>query len=369
MSEAEAADAATAAAGTAKAGGAAAAPAPSTEWKERIGEGEAAQHADFARRFVEMQQRKSKQLGAGRALHRRGLLALRGELKVRSGLPPHLAHGLFAPPAEAAASSAHEVWIRLSNGSADRQPDARPDVRGFSFKVRGVTGDGALGTPTTVQDFALIHLEVFSFATSEAFVGLALAGSAGPAALLKYVIKRHGLLGGFREAARLKRAFARPFHGFAVEPFFSAAPIACGPYAAKVRLLPSARATAADERAHREGWKAAMARHLAAGPLRYQLQLQAFVNERDTPIEDPTVQWREEVAPFVTVADLEIPSQPLDGAEAEAFSAQVEQATFDPWSALAAHRPLGEIMRARKVTYYESQKARMIVEHKLPTDR
>jgi hypothetical protein len=332
-------------------------PAPSTAWKERIVEDEEAKHAEIARRFVEMQQRKSQREGQGRALHRRGLLALRGTLKVRSGLPPHLAHGLFAAP-PAGAEGAYEVWVRLSNGSATRQPDRRPDVRGFALKVRGLAGEGALGTPTTVQDFALIHLEVFAFATSEAFAGLALAGSDGPFSLLKYLIKQHGLLGGFREAGRLQRAFARPFRGFAVEPFYSAAPIACGPYAVKVRLLPSARPTAADERAASEGWKAAMGRHLAAGPLRYQLQLQAFVNERDTPIEDPTVQWREEVAPFVTVADLEIPKQPLEGAEAEAFATEIEQATFDPWAALAAHRPLGEIMRARKVTYFESQKAR-----------
>lgn len=73
-----------------------AAPAPSTEWKERIGEGEEAKHAELAKRFVEMQKRKSQRFGEGRALHRSGLLGLRGELKVRSGLPAHLAHGLFA---------------------------------------------------------------------------------------------------------------------------------------------------------------------------------------------------------------------------------------------------------------------------------
>jgi hypothetical protein len=36
----------------------------------------------------------------------------------------------------------------------------------------------------------------------------------------------------------------------------------------------------------------------------------------------------------------------------------VEQATFDPWQALAAHRPLGAIMRARKHAYFASQKTR-----------
>lgn len=36
----------------------------------------------------------------------------------------------------------------------------------------------------------------------------------------------------------------------------------------------------------------------------------------------------------------------------------IEQAAFDPWKALAEHRPLGDVMRARKVVYFESQKGR-----------
>ena len=38
--------------------------------------------------------------------------------------------------------------------------------------------------------------------------------------------------------------------------------------------------------------------------------------------------------------------------------ADVERLRFDPWGGLAAHRPLGEIMRARKAAYFHSQKAR-----------
>ena len=331
-------------------------PRPSVDWKEQIGAGEAVKHVELARRFVEMQLKKSKQHGNGRALHRRGVLGLRGELTVRSGLPAHLAHGLFAP--RGAERKPHEVWVRLSNGSADRQSDARPDVRGFSLKVLGVSGEGALGTPAKEQDFAMIQFDVFTFPTSEAFAGVVLAASAGPISLLRHMIKLHGFFGGLREAGRLQKSFSQPFRGFAVEPFFTAAPIACGPYAVKVRLRPAAQATAADDEARKEGWRAAMGRHLGAGPLRYELQLQAFVNERETPIEDPTVRWSEEVAPFVTVADLELPSQRVEGAAAEAFDKQIELATFDPWAALAAHRPLGEIMRARKVTYFASQQAR-----------
>mgnify|MGYP002755894772 CR=1 FL=1 len=37
---------------------------------------------------------------------------------------------------------------------------------------------------------------------------------------------------------------------------------------------------------------------------------------------------------------------------------RAESAVFDPWQALAAHRPLGDVMRARKAVYFVSQQGR-----------
>jgi 5-methylthioadenosine/S-adenosylhomocysteine deaminase len=39
-------------------------------------------------------------------------------------------------------------------------------------------------------------------------------------------------------------------------------------------------------------------------------------------------------------------------------AAQVEAAKFDPWNAVVEHRPLGEVMRARKVAYRPGQLGR-----------
>ena len=105
-------------------------------------------------------------------------------------------------------------------------------------------------------------------------------------------------------------------------------------------------------------WAADIGRQLDAGPLVHEMQLQFFVDEQRTPIEDASVNWTEEVAPYLTVARLTIPQQALDDAAASAFAKEVEQAVFDPWEALAEHRPLGDVMRARKVVYFASEKAR-----------
>jgi hypothetical protein len=86
--------------------------------------------------------------------------------------------------------------------------------------------------------------------------------------------------------------------------------------------------------------------------------LQFFVDEASTPIEDASVDWQDSIAPYVTVARLGIPQQEFADDAARQFDAQVEAAAFDPWSALMDHRPLGDVMRARKVVYFASQKTR-----------
>lgn len=322
---------------------------PRTDWRESVAADEAARFAGYAERFVEMQKRKSAKYGNGRALHRKQLLALHAKFEVLPGLPAHARHGLFASP------GTYDAWVRLSNGGTDRAPDVTPDIRGFAIKVRGVSGPGALGNTTEAQDFLLINQEKFAFPRSDEFVELVMAVSNGKGALLKYLIGRYGFFGALKLMKRFAATMGKTFTGFATERMYSATPIACGPYAARVRLLPARQTPLADAS---KGWAADIGRQLATGPLVHELQLQFFVDERRTPIEDASVDWAEEVAPYVTVARLTIAQQPLEGSAAAAFAEEVEQAVFDPWDALAEHRPLGDVMRARKAVYFASEKAR-----------
>ena len=323
---------------------------PSTEWKERIAGDEAERHADYARDFEQIQALKSAKYGKGRALHRKQQMGLQGTFEVLPGLPEHARHGLFAQPAT------YQAWVRLSNGGPDRQADRKPDVRGFSIKVMGVSGPGALGSgPATSQDFLLINHPAFAFAGPDEFVGLVKNMVKGPGALFGYLVSRYGFLGALGMVKRFAKTFNAPFTGFATAPFHSAAPIACGPYAVRVRLLPASDEVKPGAAAD---WAGNFRSYLDRGPLRFELQLQFFVDEARTPIEDASVDWPEEVAPYVTVGVLTLPVQdPLQEAGRE-LAAAIESAAFDPWSALMAHRPLGEVMRARKVVYYQSQTGR-----------
>lgn len=325
--------------------------APSTQWREQIADDEEQRFARYAQGLVEAQRRREAAQGPGRALHRRQLLALAATLDVHDDLPAHARHGLFA------AAGRHEALVRLSNGGMDRRSDRRPDVRGFAVRVFGVQGRNALGTgETTSQDFTLINHTKFSAAKAADFVELVLALERGPLALIGHLIRRHGVLGALRAAKAAQAVIGKPFSGFATEPFHTVVPFACGPYAARARLLPppsrSPRAGASED------WAADLRAQLDLGALSYRMQLQFFVDEATTPIEDASVDWPEAIAPYVDVATLTIAPQSFDDAEARQRESAAEAGRFDPWNALADHRPLGDVMRARKAAYFASQQAR-----------
>jgi hypothetical protein len=223
------------------------------------------------------------------------------------------------------------------------QPNAKPDIRGFAVKVLGVEGAAALGGAAAAQDFLFVNQTSFGARDSDEFVNLVADSRRGLPAVALGLIRRNGLVAGLRRLKRLAATVGRPFSGFASETFDTLSPFAVGPYAARARLTPVKPTPAAGK-----DFAADIGDRLAAGPLVYALALQFFVDEASTPIEDPTVAWDERRAPPLVVARLTL----------EAVEPNVEGLRFDPWGGLADHRPLGEIMRARKAAYFHSQKAR-----------
>ncbi|MBY0318791.1 MAG: hypothetical protein K2X72_08725 [Reyranella sp.] len=317
---------------------------PSTEWRERIAPDEPAHLERAAKIIADLQRARSKKYGQGRALHRKQLLAATGTLEVLDGLPDHARHGLFARPGR------HRALVRLSNGGPEIQGDRVPDIRGFALKVLDVSGESALGGTTGHQDFLMINQDRAPGPNSREFIDFIEAATPGPLSGILHLFKAHGLGGGLGRVRDLFGMLNKKFNGFAAERFNTVAPLCCGPYAVRVRLAPAGNPPPA---ARAKDIVADMRERLAIGDLTYSLELQFFVDEATTPIEDSSVAWPDTETPIVTVARLVLPRQGVDAAAAEA-----EAARFDPWSGLLAHRPLGEVMRARKVAYFESQKGR-----------
>ncbi|HEX3774269.1 MAG TPA: hypothetical protein VHV51_07380 [Polyangiaceae bacterium] len=319
---------------------------PSTDWHEAIGNDEKERFERYAREYIVMQRRHLRSEGPGRPVHRKQVLGLSAELEVLVPAAEQARYGLFREPGR------YQALVRLSNGAAAKKSNKAPDLRGFAIHVAGVHGPSAMGdAETDSQDFVLLNHSWLPFENVDDFVQFGVKADAGPFALAGYLLKRYGVTGIPRQLAALVKLATKPFKGFAHEPFNSVAPFTCGPYAVRVQIVP--HASNGEPPAKGQDWVAAFRARLLAKPLTWDLQLQFYSDDLRTPIEDMSLDW---IARYVTVARLHIPIQDVTDPN---LAKQIEAMTFDVWRhALLEHRPLGNVMRARKVAYVTNAKER-----------
>ena len=122
-----------------------------------------------------------------------------------------------------------------------------------------------------------------------------------------------------------------------------------------LRSYKSKRFSSFDRTGANKDWGGDFSARLRQQALHWDMQLQPYVSEKLTPIEDASINW---TSPYTTVARLTLPQQDTASTQGRELCEKAEASVFDPWQALAEHRPLGDVQRARKVVYFVSQKGR-----------
>jgi hypothetical protein len=146
----------------------------------------------------------------------------------------------------------------------------------------------------------------------------------------------------------------RPLHPLA-EPYYSQAALRYGDHVAKIAAFPvsPAQAALAAEDLH-PGEDPDVFRHAVIAYLKgedavFEIRVQLCLDLDAMPVEDASKRWDEDLSPYRTVARLVLPAQDA-GSEARRTYAD-DVLAFRPAHSLAAHRPLGSVMRARLETY------------------
>ena len=146
------------------------------------------------------------------------------------------------------------------------------------------------------------------------------------------------------------------------ETYYSVTPFRYGEYVAKFSVAPVAPALMAltgtiieatdNHDAIRDTVRSEM--RGIEGVWEFRVQLCCDLDKQ--PVEDPTVEWNEEDAPFQRVATIR--AKPQDSWNEARVDAVNEEMRFSVWTGLAAHQPLGNINRARKAPYEHSARFR-----------
>jgi hypothetical protein len=293
---------------------------------------------------------------AVRASHAKSHGLLKGELRVLDGLPEELRQGLFAAP------RTYPVAVRLANVPGEILDDSVSTQRGMAIKVLEVEGEmlpGHAGEAT--QDLVLDSGSTrFPNADAAGFLAtiLALEQATQAPQAVKTAVSRASraanaalrAVGG--DSATLDFFGHPPRHPLA-EAYFSQAPIRYGDFIAKLGVFPASPGlgTLADihPSADPDALRTATVAHFRRHPAEFEVRVQLCTDLRRMPVEDASVEWPEEESPYRPVARLVLPVQDACSPPRRRFVDEV--LSFCPSHALAAHRPLGSLMRARLRAY------------------
>jgi len=299
-----------------------------------------------------------------RVSHAKSFGAAVGVLEVLDGLPEELRQGLFGKRAR------FDVVARLANVPGEIMTDAVSTQRGFSIKVIGVEGEMLPGHAGEVtQDFVLDTGNRFAAPTAAAFLlthrGLEHAPQM-PEAVKQAVSRASRATNAVLHVVGADSAnldfFGHPRVHPLSEAYYTQAPIRYGDYVAKLAVVPVAAAQQAlegealDTGDDPDALRTATVQFLQAQDAVFEVRVQLCTDLDSMPVEDASAEWPEEQSPYRTVARLTLPQQ---DAYTEARRRYVdEDLSFCVSHSLAAHRPLGGVMRARMRAYPEMARLR-----------
>src|SRR5665213_164311 len=295
---------------------------------------------------------------AERAVHAKSHGILRGQLRVAEGLPTPLAQGMFAKP------GVYPVVMRFSTIPGDVLDDSISLPRGLAIKIVGVDGARLPGSEGDVtQDFVLVNGAAFGKPTAKSFAtALNLAAATTDkaprlkkalSAVLRGVEKIVEAFGG-KSPTLISIGGQQETHLLG-DTYYSQAPLLYGDYVVKVALAPVSSEladlanTPLDLSGKPNGLRDAVVNYFRAHDGVWDLRVQFCTDLKTMPIEDASKVWPEEQSAYLSVARLHVPAQ---HAWSDARASAIEDGiSFSPWHGLAAHRPLGSIMRVRKSAY------------------
>jgi catalase len=319
--------------------------------EELIPDGESAMTQDIiqtAVRIVDQHRESTRYL---RDAHAKAHGCVKAEVQVLPDLAGELRQGVFNEPGKT-----WQATMRLSNGNAYPQFDSIRDARGMAIKLLDVPGKQLLHDQKSrgEQDFVMFSHPNF-FVSDVAEYRQNVAAQADGKKLMAFFPGwdprtwqvRHL----FIALATLSPAPQSPTQ----TTYFSVSPYKFGEANAKFRVMPDPASCPtytlpAQNQKLPNFLRNALHQQLSTDrmPACFVLQIQRQDPARYMPIEDTSIEWQQNDAPFETVARIKVPAQDFD---TPALNVQCDNQSFNPWFGLEAHRPIGGINRLRKAVY------------------
>ena len=265
---------------------------------------------------------------------------IRGTFEVLPQLPAELRVGVFREP------RSFPVWVRCAGPGPLVAPDLEDNgVLSLAIKLMDVPGDKLSADERQTQDFLFISAPTFT--TPNAAENLKLQREIGRGRPAWYFINPRD--SHFLDA--LMQGLYSKSHPNPLElRYYSCVPFSFGNgRAVQYALSPVLPGRSRLPRRPGDDYlREAMVKTLSEREVCFDFTVQFQTDPRRMPIENASLAWPTRDSPRRPVARLVLPRQVFDSPAQLAFARNLR---FDPWHALAEHRPLGNQNRVRRKIY------------------
>ena len=283
-----------------------------------------------------------------RDAHPRGIGCVAGSFTVESNLPEKYRTGVFSTPGKS-----YNAILRFSS-SLGPSGDQVKDARGLAIKIFGVPGKKLLAgqADAVTQDFLHIDAPTFPARDANEFAGI-VSLKANPANAVKFILGSP-ILRAREIKAVLDLSLGNPNNGksLAERTYFSQTAYLLKGSKVNSPVKFSTRPCGPVASQPLDGSDGELRNDLQARlneqELCFDFSMQFYKDGAGFTVEDGMNEWKESVSPFIKFATIRIPKQRFLTDEKLRYC---DNLSFQPWHALAEHRPLGNINRARKVIY------------------
>jgi len=318
---------------------------------EQIPDGEAAMTQDVIQTAVRIVDQHRESTRFLRDAHAKAHGCVKADVQVLPDLTQDLRRGVFSEPGK--------IWqatMRLSNGNAYPQFDSIRDARGMAIKLLDVPGKQLLGDRQGLheQDFVMFSHPNF-FVSDVAEYRQNVAAQADGKKVMAFFPGWDPRTWQVRHLFIALATLSPPPESPTRTTYFSVSPYKFGEANAKFRVMPDpdncpAYTLPKQNQDLPNFLRSALNQQLSTDrvPACFVLQIQRQDANRFMPIEDTSIEWREQDSPFQTVAKITLPPQDFD---TPALNLQCDNLSFNPWFGIEAHRPIGGINRLRKAVY------------------
>ena len=304
-----------------------------------------------------------------RSVHGKSHGLIYAEMEIFANLPANLAQGMFKQARKL------PLIMRFSTVAGDILKDKPCTPRSLAIKILGVEGERLDGSENAItQNFLLVNGTSFLSSSVQQFLSnLKLLSSTTDSTsefrqflsrILQATSKLIESISGYQTMPKTsdQPAQASMETHLLGETYFSQDPVLYGDFMAKFALVPIAPALIAlankpvDLTFASDSLRKSVVDFFISHTAEWELRVQLCTDITQMPIEDASVVWSPDLSPYIPVA--RITAKPQIAWSPYRSHLVDEGMLFSPWHGIRSHRPLGSVMRLRKMTYELSRKQR-----------